>query len=34
MKQSYIKEFFLAFDLEELRTLGILVLHLLHFSVP
>jgi len=34
MKESYIKEFFLAFDLEELLSLGSLVLHLLHFSVP
>ncbi len=34
MKESYIKEFFLAFDLEELLTFGIVVLHLLRFSVP
>jgi len=34
MKESYIKEFFLAFVFEELLTLGILVLHFLRFSVP
>jgi len=34
MKESYIKEFCLAFDLEELLTFGIVVLHLLRFSVP
>jgi hypothetical protein len=36
MKESYRKDIFLlmAFDLEELMTLGILVLHLLGCSVP